>query len=202
MKIRAGWKFQPRKPRQAPATAADSTAVVPRSSETARIAKVPAAIAQSPAASPSRPSMKLTTLAIATMNSTVTGAAAAPRSTAPTSGAVNRSIVTPSRIGSSAHPICPTSLTAGDSCTASSTAPSRHISTPPIRMAVKVSFSGRFGAVATSTPATIPTPPRSGTGRVWMRRPPGWSTTPRPRASSIASGVPIRPTKPSASTNA
>ena len=73
MKIFAGWKFQGRKPRQAPQTAAASVAAANRSSDSARMQNVPAEIRHSPAASPSMPSAKLTMLATATMNTTVIG---------------------------------------------------------------------------------------------------------------------------------
>ena len=56
-----------------PATIAKMAAASSRPREAERIAKVVAAIAQNPAASPSIPSMKLTMLAIATIQTIVTG---------------------------------------------------------------------------------------------------------------------------------
>ena len=83
MKTRAGWKLWRRKPRQAPASAAASTAAPPRLSESARIANVEAVIAPMPAARPSIPSMKLKLFISATIQSIVTGYCSAPRSSAP-----------------------------------------------------------------------------------------------------------------------
>ena len=78
MKTRAGWKLWRRKPRQAPASAAASSAAPPRLSESARIANVDAVIAPMPAASPSMPSMKLKLFMSATIQSIVTGYCSAP----------------------------------------------------------------------------------------------------------------------------
>ncbi len=73
MNTRAGWKFQRRKPMQAPQIAAASVAEAIRSSDSARTTNVPDAIAQMPAARPSMPSAKLTMFATATMKTIVTG---------------------------------------------------------------------------------------------------------------------------------
>ena len=67
MKIDAGWKLCQRKPTDAPAVSAASTAASSRLSESAITANVAAAIVQTPAASPSAPSVKFTTFITATI---------------------------------------------------------------------------------------------------------------------------------------
>ena len=69
MKIRAGKKLWRRKPRQAPRMIAENAAAVGLLSDSAIIAKVPPAIPHTPAASPSRPSRKLTMFIMATIQS-------------------------------------------------------------------------------------------------------------------------------------
>ena len=71
MKLDAGGNPCRRKPSDAPAVAAASTPAPGRSSDRAMIAKVAAEITQTPAASPSTPSMKLITFITATKPSTV-----------------------------------------------------------------------------------------------------------------------------------
>jgi hypothetical protein len=73
MKLEAGGKPWRRKPSEEPAVIAASTPASVRSSDSAMIASVAAAIAQTPEASPSVPSMKLITLMIATIPITVNG---------------------------------------------------------------------------------------------------------------------------------
>ena len=73
MKLEAGGKPWRRKPSAAPAVSAASTPAELRSSESAIVARVTAAITQTPAASPSTPSRKLITLTTATIPSTVSG---------------------------------------------------------------------------------------------------------------------------------
>ena len=64
MKTDAGWKLWTRKPSAAPAMTAARIAAAPLPRSKAMIANELAAIAQTPAASPSTPSEKLTTLMI------------------------------------------------------------------------------------------------------------------------------------------
>ena len=71
MKIEAGWKLCQRKPTDAPAVSAASTPASSRSSDSAMIAKVAAAIVHTPAARPSAPSVKFTTFITATMPTSV-----------------------------------------------------------------------------------------------------------------------------------
>ena len=66
MKIEAGWKLWPRKPIAAPAVIAASTPAGPLPRSNATIDSAIAEIPQTPAASPSMPSDRLTTLMIAT----------------------------------------------------------------------------------------------------------------------------------------
>ena len=62
-----------RKPTAAPAVSAASMPAASRSSDSAMIANVPAAIVHTPAARPSAPSVKLTTFITATIPSSVSG---------------------------------------------------------------------------------------------------------------------------------
>ena len=71
MKLEAGGKPCRRKPSAAPAVSAASTPAPGRSSDRAMIERVTAEIRQTPAASPSTPSMKLMTFITATKPITV-----------------------------------------------------------------------------------------------------------------------------------
>ena len=73
MKIEAGWKLCQRKPTAAPAVSAARIAASTRGKERAITAKVAAAMVHTPAARPSAPSVKLTTLITATIPSRVSG---------------------------------------------------------------------------------------------------------------------------------
>ena len=95
MKIEAGWKLCQRNPSAAPAVSAASTPAASRSSESAMIANVAAAIVQTPAASPSTPSVKFTTFITATIPISVSGLPQSPRSSGLTNGSVTFSTQTP-----------------------------------------------------------------------------------------------------------
>ena len=71
MKIEAGWKLCQRKPTDAPAVSAARTPASSRSSDSAMIANVAAAIVHTPAARPSAPSVKFTTFITATIPTSV-----------------------------------------------------------------------------------------------------------------------------------
>ena len=71
MKLEAGGKPWRRKPSEAPAVVAASTPAALRSSDSAITASAAAEIRQTPAACPSTPSIRLITLATATMPNTV-----------------------------------------------------------------------------------------------------------------------------------
>ena len=73
MKIEAGWKLCHRKPTAAPAVSAARMPAESRSSDSAMIAKVAAAMVHTPAARPSAPSVKLTTFITATIPTRVSG---------------------------------------------------------------------------------------------------------------------------------
>ena len=94
MKIRAGKKLWRRKPTQAPATIAESTAASTLPSESAITAKVTPEIAHTPEASPSIPSRKLTMFITATIQTIVSGTPIhGGTSTAPRNG--QREVVDP-----------------------------------------------------------------------------------------------------------
>ena len=71
MKMLAGWKLKRRKAKVAPARIAAIIAGEPRSSDRAMTLKVSAEMAQTPAARPSSPSMKLTMLMMVAIQQTV-----------------------------------------------------------------------------------------------------------------------------------
>ena len=73
MKMRAGKKLWRRKPMHAPATIAERIAASIFPSESASVMNVRPAIAQTPDASPSIPSRKLTMFITATIQRTVSG---------------------------------------------------------------------------------------------------------------------------------
>ena len=77
------------------------------------IANAAAAIAHTPAASPSMPSLKLTMFISSTSASTVSGSPKPPSSTRCRNGNVNASTLTPLVTSTTAAAICPTSLIAG-----------------------------------------------------------------------------------------
>ena len=94
MKIRAGKKLWRRKPTQAPATIAERIAASTFPSDSASTANVTPEMPQTPDASPSSPSRKLTMFITATIQRTVSGTPTqAGRSTAPTNG--KREVVDP-----------------------------------------------------------------------------------------------------------
>ena len=101
------------------------------------IAKVIALIAQTPAASPSAPSDRLTTFITATRPATVSGPPASPKLTAPTKGSVMLVTSTPAATGIVAATIWPASLTAGGRSKRSSRAPTSAMTTAPARIPLK-----------------------------------------------------------------
>ncbi len=156
MKLVAGGKPWRRKPSAAPAMIAARTPATLRSSERAITDSVAALIRQTPAARPSTPSIRLTTLAIATMPSTVprsprstwpssgsSKSSVEPGSTPPTNGSVKTSTVTPAETGIAAATICPTSFAPGGRSMMSSTMPTSEMTTAPSRIARVCSSQGR-----------------------------------------------------------
>ena len=111
MKIRAGKKLWRRNPTQAPATIAESTAASTLPSDSAITAKVTPEIAQTPEASPSMPSRKLTMFITATIQTIVSGTPIhGGTSTAPRNGSVKWSIQTPNAVGIAAASTWPASF--------------------------------------------------------------------------------------------
>lgn len=88
MKLDAGGKLWIRKPSAAPAVSAASTAGAARPRSKAITASAAATIAQTPAASPSTPSLKLTTFISATSPTTVTVPPACGKLRRPRNGSV------------------------------------------------------------------------------------------------------------------
>ena len=129
------------------------------------IANDVAAIAHTPAARPSTPSEKLTTLMISTMPSMVSGTASGPKSIGPTKGSVTSSTTTPSSTGTATAATCPTSLIDGCRSKTSSSAPTTVISAAPPRIAGYGLSSRSHSAAATATPAKMARPPRTGVMR-------------------------------------
>jgi hypothetical protein len=97
-----------RKPRQAPKTIAASTAAPIRPSDRSITQNVAPEIAQTPAASPSSPSRKLTMFITATIPTTVSGIPNhAGNSCTPTTGNVNVCTQMPKPTGIDAASTCP-----------------------------------------------------------------------------------------------
>src|SRR6185312_15516399 len=198
MKIRAGKKLCRRKPMQAPATIAESTAASILPSESARVANVRPAIAQTPEASRSITCRKLTMFITATIHTTVSGIPThAGRSTAPRNGKVKWSTQTPNAQGIAAAATCPPSFGSGASPRKSSTAPTTHATAAPRRIPRISPERSRKASDGTRIPRKIASPPRRGIGRLLSRLASGWSTTPRSRAMPPTAGV-SRTTMPNA----
>src|SRR3954452_874411 len=189
MKADAGWKLCTRKPALTPVMMAASTAALPLCRSKAMIENDAAEIAQTPAARPSMPSEKLTTLTMSTIPMTVIGTPASPMSTRCTNGSVNVCTRTPSRTGSSTAVTWPSSLIAGGRSYTSSSAPTKVMSAAPARIArQRSSCRGSQISDETRTPQKIARPPRRGGGRSDRPRPPGWSTAGARRAMRELNG--------------
>ncbi len=93
-----------------------------------------AAIAQTPAARPSTPSEKLTTLMISTIPTIVSGAPRSPRSTRCTNGSVKSDTLTPFATGTVTAATWPASFSAGCRSMMSSMAPTRVMIVAPTRI--------------------------------------------------------------------
>ena len=91
-----------------------------------------AEIAQTPAARPSTPSLRLTTFMTATSPSTVSGPPRSPKSTAPRNGRVMLRTTTPALTRISEATIWPISLTPGGRSRTSSIAPTITITAAPV----------------------------------------------------------------------
>ena len=190
MKIRAGKKLCRRKPMQAPATIADSTAASTLPSDSAITANVTPEIAQTPEASPSIPSRKFTMFITATIQTIVSGTPIhAGTSTAPTNGSVKWSIQTPNAVGIAAARTWPASFGTGASPRKSSIAPTTQATAAPSRIPRISPERSRNARAGTRIPMKIARPPSRGIGRRLSRRASGVSTTPRSRAMPPTAGV-------------
>ena len=198
MKMRAGKKLCRRKPMHAPATTAERIAASVFPSDSARIANVRPAIAQTPDARPSIPSRKLTMFITATIQTIVSVIPTeAGRSTTPTNGNVKWSIHTPDAQAIAAAAICPASFGRGSSPRKSSIAPTTHATAAPSRIPRISRSSDRNASDGTRIPRKIASPPSRGIGRLFSLRSPGRSTTPSRRAIPPTAGV-SRTTTPKA----
>ena len=125
-------------------------------------ANASAAIAHTPAASPSAPSEKLTMFISSTSANIVSGPPNSPSSTRCRNGNVNASTTTPDMTSTPAARNWPASLTIGGSSKRSSSAPTIVISAAAARIPSVRSLSGRNKTPATSAPPKIARPPSSG----------------------------------------
>ena len=206
MKIFAGWKFHGRNPRHTPSvTTAMSGPMLPLNSAPDRSSlmpynrNAPEAIAITPVASPSRPSIRLTALAITSTHITVTSAARSVDNTVkPMSGSGTLSIEIPASTRIEPENTMPATFAGADTSRMSSITPVRKItpaaSTTP-RMYTGVSNMARNcgSSDAQVTPATMPRniapPPSVGVGRSWILRSPGVAIAPKRSANRIMSGT-------------
>ncbi len=98
-------------------------------------ANATAAIAHTPAARPSAPSLKLTMFISRTSANTVSGPPTSPSSTRCRNGNVNASTTTPDATSTTAAAICPANFTNGGRSKRSSSAPTSVISAAAARIA-------------------------------------------------------------------
>src|SRR5262245_6231723 len=145
---------------------------------------------QTPAASPSIPSRKLTMFMTATMKSIESGTPShAGTSSTPRNGNVTWSIHTPNMHGIEAATNWPMSFTDGDRPRKSSTAPTTVATAAPRRTPLLSSERSRNASDGTRMPRKIARPPRRGIGRRLSRRASGRSTAPSMRAIPPTAGV-------------
>src|SRR5450759_1396967 len=206
-KIEAGWRFQRRKPRSAPAIAKQKSAIAGWSIGLVRliVPSVRAAIRATPDESPSSPSMKLMLLIIPRIQSTANAAPnTPPRWMDPGSnGLASRVTVIPSPTATPATTSCPASCQRARRSNQSSRLPIRAASAAPPTSATTSPAAGASEAgqipnsesaasrpsdVITNAAATAMPPPR-GTGEVLTRRSSGRSRTSNRRAYRRTIGV-------------
>ena len=195
MKMRAGWMLWGRKPRQAPSvTTAISAPMLPGASSPSLPSSMeyrknaPAAMATRP----SRPSMRLMALAIPTTHSTDSRYDQSLDSTnTPRNGTRNTSIETPEITRMLAASTMPAIFAGAETSRRSSITP-----TATITMAASTRPSGsvlpskiwskapiaQATPMPTSSPTSMPIPPRVAVGRLWTRRSSGLTTAPRRNA--------------------
>src|SRR5579872_1811418 len=152
-----------------------------------------------PAASPSRPSMRLTALAISATQITVrSGERSGESTTNPAKGIRKNSSVTPRSDSRLPEKTWPASLAGGDTSRRSSRAPTANIVVAPIsspsgsgvpRNTGRNRGSTEATAMAARNPPYMAAPPRVGVGRSWTRRGSGETTAPRRMATRRTVGV-------------
>src|SRR5581483_6462493 len=157
------------------------------------------AMPTTPAASPSRPSIRLTALAISATQITVSsGDRSGERTTKPAKGILKNSSVTPSSDRRLPEKTWPASLAGGDTSRRSSRAPTANIVVAPISSPSGSEVPRKTGrnrgrteatAMAARKPPYIAAPPRVGVGRSWTRRGSGDTTAPRRMATRRTVGV-------------
>ena len=157
--------------------------------------KAPEAMATIPAASPSRPSMRLTALASPTTHSTVMSSDHPDdRITRSKNGTLNTSIETPAAWRTTPATAVPAALARGDSPLVSSASPTPKMvpsaRTPP-RISPRDDRSPMNSptAAAARIPAIIAMPPATGVGLSWTWRTPGSEAAPHLTASLAVSGT-------------
>ena len=177
-----------RKPGAAEAKAREIAAITvpPDSAAVAAIAR-PAAAAVMPAM-PSMPSMKLKALVRPTIQRSVSGQAAGPRSTVPSEPSETPSIGPSAAVAAAAASRwTPKRVRFDSDCTSSSQLTPATASDGSRTAARRDTASGRKAAAmpaATATTATMASPPPRGVSRVWLLRALGASTMPWRRAQS------------------
>ena len=161
-----------------------------RPSESAITQNVPPEIAQTPAASPSSPSRKLTMFMIATIQAIVSGIPTHSGSACtPRIGKVKRCTQIPKPVGIAAAAICPPSFSHQTRPRKSSIAPTVVATAIPSSRPFVSRPSGRNASAGTKIPKKSASPPSRGTEPRFTRRAPGRSTTPSIRAIPPTAGV-------------
>ncbi len=155
------------------------------------------AMATTPEARPSSPSIRLMALVTTSTHTTVSGTLNAPSSSAGPNGLVSTGMPNPNTVSVSAAHACTTSLIHGDTLQRSSAMPSArmgsaaHVSPSSGRGSSTSAGPGvsRAAHATSSTPAAIASPPKRGVGVSCTRRASGTSMAPQCSASRRASGV-------------
>src|SRR3954468_14503360 len=158
-------------------------------------------MAETPAASPSRPSMKFSAFTVSTVSSTVAGTpTSGPSDSVPMSanGRNRKDSCTPKSTITPAAAICPVSLVSASRPNRSSRTPSRQIRPPAARTAIVWVLNSKLrcregSCEATSTPAATPryiaTPPPRGVGMTCTSRPRTSAITRNRTAATRTTGV-------------
>ena len=194
MNIFAGFILYGIKPMHAPQSAARIKVVLGSATKTETMSIVTELIADTPTASPSSPSIRLTALVQPTIHSTVSGMASAPMGMVPISDlkfgfdtAVN---MMPQRIATSAAMICIENFIHGLRLTISSTAPMTAIISAPSRRPITCVVKLTNSSADMTKPINIATPPMRGIGWSCTRRPSlGTSIAPTFSAKPFTGGV-------------